>query len=317
MPMVVSMLAVYAAAQDRANPLAGLVIGERPEPQLRRGWEVVTLRSSGLNHHDVWSLMGVGLAPDRLPMILGCDGAGVTDDGREVIVHAVVASDTWQGDETLDPGRTLLSELHPDVTLDPATRCPPRHTLWINPGRHSLSPSPQRSRGRVAEPATGIQRGLEVLEALGADDLGGAHDRGDPPRLGIPRKRGLQRPGQVVDQLAGVVEPAAHGARRQMEYRREHRRDEVVSSPEALRQPAALDLVALGDLPLEFLAPCKGLDENLLHRRDLVDRPLEGVDRGLGDLLLGHDQLARVDLDQRVGDLGRPGVTQRATGQRL
>jgi NADPH:quinone reductase-like Zn-dependent oxidoreductase len=131
MPMVVSMLAVYAAAQDRANPLAGLVIGERPEPQLRPGWEVVTLRSSGLNHHDVWSLMGVGLAPDRLPMILGCDGAGVTDDGREVIVHAVVASDTWQGDETLDPGRTLLSELHPGTLAERVAV--PSHNLVLKP----------------------------------------------------------------------------------------------------------------------------------------------------------------------------------------
>ena len=112
------MLAAYAAAQDRANPLSGLVIGERPEPQERPGWVTVDLRASGLNHHDVWSLMGVGLAPDRLPMILGCDGAGVTPDGREVIIHAVVASEGWQGDETLDPARTLLSELHPGTLAE-------------------------------------------------------------------------------------------------------------------------------------------------------------------------------------------------------
>ena len=58
----------------------------------------------------------MGLPADRLPMILGCDGAGVDADGNEVIVHAVVASEGWQGDETLDPRRTLLSELH-DGTL--------------------------------------------------------------------------------------------------------------------------------------------------------------------------------------------------------
>ena len=75
------------------------------------------VRAAGLNHHDVWSLRGVGLPADRLPMILGCDGAGVDEDGNEVIVHAVVASATgWPGDETLDPRRTLLSELH-DGTL--------------------------------------------------------------------------------------------------------------------------------------------------------------------------------------------------------
>ena len=45
-------------------------------------------------------------------MILGCDGAGVDDDGNEVVVHAVVSSPGWTGDETLDPKRTLLSERH-------------------------------------------------------------------------------------------------------------------------------------------------------------------------------------------------------------
>jgi NADPH:quinone reductase-like Zn-dependent oxidoreductase len=49
-------------------------------------------------------------------MVLGCDGAGVDADGNEVIVHAVIASEGWRGDETLDPRRTLLSELH-DGTL--------------------------------------------------------------------------------------------------------------------------------------------------------------------------------------------------------
>ena len=110
------MLAVYAARQSADDPLSGLEVGERPEPRAREGWTTVTLRAAGLNHHDVWSLRGVGLPADRLPMILGCDGAGVDPDGNEVIVHAVVASDGWRGDETLDPRRTLLSELH-DGTL--------------------------------------------------------------------------------------------------------------------------------------------------------------------------------------------------------
>ena len=110
------MLAAYAASQSASDPLAGLVVDERPDPEPREGWVVVDLQAAALNHHDVWSLRGVGLAPDRLPMVLGCDGAGLDPDGNEVIVHAVVASDGWRGDETLDPRRTLLSELH-DGTL--------------------------------------------------------------------------------------------------------------------------------------------------------------------------------------------------------
>jgi NADPH:quinone reductase-like Zn-dependent oxidoreductase len=89
---------------------------------------VVKLSAAGLNHHDVWSLQGVGLAADRLPMILGCDGAGVDEAGNEVIVHAVVPSDGWVGDETLDPARTLLSELY-DGTLAEYVAVPTRNLV--------------------------------------------------------------------------------------------------------------------------------------------------------------------------------------------
>jgi NADPH:quinone reductase-like Zn-dependent oxidoreductase len=110
------MLCAYAASQSFSDPLSGLVIGQRPDPLARPGWSVVTLAAAGLNHHDVWSLQGVGLAADRLPMVLGCDGAGVDEAGNEVIIHAVVPSEGWVGDETLDPARTLLSERY-DGTL--------------------------------------------------------------------------------------------------------------------------------------------------------------------------------------------------------
>ena len=112
------MRAVYAAAQSATDPLSGLVIGGRPDPVARPGWTTVTLRAAGLNHHDIWSLKGVGLPADRLPMILGCDGAGVDEAGREVIVHAVVSSPEWLGDETLDPRRSLLSEVHDGTLAD-------------------------------------------------------------------------------------------------------------------------------------------------------------------------------------------------------
>ncbi|HVE73583.1 MAG TPA: zinc-binding dehydrogenase [Mycobacteriales bacterium] len=110
------MLAVSCVAQSAEDPLSGLEVGQRPRPDVPPGWARVRLRASALNHHDLWSLKGVGLGADRLPMILGCDGAGVTDDGTEVVVHAVVSSPDWSGDETHDPRRTLLSELY-DGTL--------------------------------------------------------------------------------------------------------------------------------------------------------------------------------------------------------
>lgn len=112
------MLAVYAARFAPEDPLSGLEIGEVAEPEERPGWVVVDVKACALNHHDLWSLRGVGLREEQLPMILGCDAAGVDPDGNEVLVHAVVTSDGWLGDEILDPKRTLLSELHPGTLAE-------------------------------------------------------------------------------------------------------------------------------------------------------------------------------------------------------
>lgn len=107
------MFAVFAESFSFDDPLAGLVVGERPEPDVPDGWTTVTVRAASLNHHDLWSLRGVGLRQEALPMILGCDAAGYDEDGNEVLVHAVVSDPAWTGDETLDPRRSLLSERYP------------------------------------------------------------------------------------------------------------------------------------------------------------------------------------------------------------
>ena len=72
------MFAATAVSLDADDPLSGLELGERPEPKAPDGWVIVTVKATALNHHDVWSLRGVGLPADRLPMVLGCDAAGVT-----------------------------------------------------------------------------------------------------------------------------------------------------------------------------------------------------------------------------------------------
>ncbi|MBM7790650.1 zinc-binding dehydrogenase [Tenggerimyces flavus] len=104
------MFAAYVARFDAGDPLAVLELGEQPDPTPDEGWATVTVKATALNHHDVWSLRGVGLAEKQLPMILGCDAAGVDEDGNEVVVHAVISDPDWTGDETLDPRRSLLSE---------------------------------------------------------------------------------------------------------------------------------------------------------------------------------------------------------------
>ena len=106
------MFAVYADKSSFDNPLSALVLGERPDPVAPEGWATVTVKAASLNHHDLWSLRGVGLKTDQLPMILGCDAAGLDEDGNEVVVHAVISTPGWSGDETFDPGRSLLSERH-------------------------------------------------------------------------------------------------------------------------------------------------------------------------------------------------------------
>lgn len=112
------MFAVYAGEINPDDPLKGLVIGEQPDPVVPDGWTTVTVKAASINHHDVWSLRGVGLRSESLPMILGCDAAGYDEDGNEVIVHAVISDPSWRGDETLDPKRSLLSERHPGTFAD-------------------------------------------------------------------------------------------------------------------------------------------------------------------------------------------------------
>jgi NADPH:quinone reductase-like Zn-dependent oxidoreductase len=112
------MFAVYASSFSTDDPLSGLVVGERPEPEAPDGWTTVTVKAASLNHHDLWSLRGVGLREEALPMILGCDAAGTDEEGNEVVVHAVISDPDWSGDETLDPRRSLLSERHQGTFAD-------------------------------------------------------------------------------------------------------------------------------------------------------------------------------------------------------
>ncbi len=115
------MFAVYAESINPDDPLKGLVLGDRPEPSADDGWTTIEVKAASLNHHDVWSLRGVGLPADRLPMILGCDAAGIDANGDEVIVHAVISDPSWMGDETHDPKRSLLSERYQGTLAERVT----------------------------------------------------------------------------------------------------------------------------------------------------------------------------------------------------
>ena len=112
------MKAVYAATVDNDNPLSALAVGDMPAPEPRPYWSTISVKAVTVNHHDLWSLKGVGLAAEQTPMILGTDAAGVLDEdipvrhglkaGSEVVLYTFVGTDG----AGVMPGerRTILSE---------------------------------------------------------------------------------------------------------------------------------------------------------------------------------------------------------------
>jgi NADPH:quinone reductase-like Zn-dependent oxidoreductase len=160
------MLAAYAAQINPDDPLAGLVVGDRPAPEAPEGWATVNVRAAALNHHDIWSLRGAGLAAEQCPMILGTDAAGVDEDGNEVVIHSVVASEGWTGDETLDPKRSLLSERH-QGTLAEQVIVPRRNLIpkpkWLSFEEAACLPTAWLTAYRMLFVKSGLQPGQTVL----------------------------------------------------------------------------------------------------------------------------------------------------------
>jgi NADPH:quinone reductase-like Zn-dependent oxidoreductase len=160
------MLAAFAARIAPDDPLSALEVGERPAPDVPDGWARVRVRATSLNHHDLWSLRGVGLPADRLPMILGCDAAGVTDDGQEVVVHAVLSDPEFRGDETTDPKRSLLSERYQGTFADEVVV--PRRNLVPKPAaltweEAACLPTAWLTAYRMLFTQSGLQPGDTVL----------------------------------------------------------------------------------------------------------------------------------------------------------
>ena len=87
------MLAAYAQRFCAEDPADGLKVGDRPQPEARENWTTVEVRAASINHHDIWSLRGVGLSAANLPMILGTDAAGIAPGGDEVVIHSVIGAD--------------------------------------------------------------------------------------------------------------------------------------------------------------------------------------------------------------------------------
>jgi len=155
------MRAAFASAINADDPLAGLTVGDAPEPaHPADDWVTVQVRASALNHHDLWSLRGVGLPADRLPMILGCDAAGVDDAGNEVVLYPVVA-------DPADPrGFSILSERYPGTLAERVAV--PRRNLVPKPESLSFEeacclPTAWLTAYRMLFDRSGLRPGQTVL----------------------------------------------------------------------------------------------------------------------------------------------------------
>src|SRR6266849_329841 len=161
------MFAVTAARFSSGDPLSALELGEHAEPVPPDGWTTVDVKAASLNHHDVWTLRGVGISADRLPMILGCDAAGVDAEGNEVVVHAVISDHAAEyADETLDPARSLLSERY-DGTFAERVAVP-RRNLVPKPASLSFEdaaclPTAYLTAYRMLFAKSGLEPGATVL----------------------------------------------------------------------------------------------------------------------------------------------------------
>ena len=130
------------------------------------GWALVDIKATSLNHHDLWSLRGIGLPEERLPMIIGCDAAGIDEKGDEVVVHAVLGDPDFPGGEIVDPGRTLLSEFHPGTLAERVAV--PRRNLVPKPESLSFEeacclPTAWLTAYRMLFDRSGLRPGQTVL----------------------------------------------------------------------------------------------------------------------------------------------------------
>jgi NADPH:quinone reductase-like Zn-dependent oxidoreductase len=288
--------AAYASSINPDDPLAGLTVGDLEPPETPADWATVEVRASSLNHHDLWSLRGVGLPADRLPMILGCDAAGIAEDGSEVVVHAVVG-DPAAGDETMDPKRTLLSEKWPG-TLAERVRVPRRNlvpkpaelsfaeaaclpTAWLTAYRMLTV------RGRLPEGGSvlvqgaggGVATAAVVLGvALGARVYATSRDPGKRERIAALGATALE-PGARLPERVDVVIETVGSATFEHSLKCATQGGRIVVSGATSGHQATVDLRRVFFLQLEILGSTMGTRDELAELLSLC------VARGIRPLI--------------------------------
>ena len=318
------MLAAAATSIHPDAPLDGLTIGEMPDAVPEDGWVRVAVRAASLNHHDLWSLRGVGLPADRLPMILGCDAAGVLEDGSEVIVHAVIGDPAaGGGDETLDPKRSLLSEVYPGTLAQyvcvPARNVLPKPasidfadaaclpTAWLTAYR-MLTTKAQIQPGQTVL-VQGVGGGvstaaIQLAKLLGARVWTTSRDeakRAAAIELGADEafEPGARLPERVDTVMESVGEATWSHSLKSL---RPGGRLVVCGATSGPNPPADLNRVFF--LQLEVLGSTMGTREELAALVDLVDssgvRPTIAATYSLADARAGFAQLADGDVIGKI-----------------
>lgn len=318
------MLAAAATSIDPADPLAGLTVGEFPDPEPAEGWVRVAVRSAALNHHDLWSLKGVGLPAERLPMILGCDGAGVLADGTEVIVHSVIGDPAaGGGDETLDPRRSMLSEVYPGTLAEyvcvpernvlpkpadldfAAASCLP--TAWLTAYR-MLTTKAQVQPGQTVL-VQGVGGGVSTAAIALAKELGArvwATSRDEAKRaaaIELGADKAFEPGARLPERVDAVMESVGEATwAHSLKSLRPGGRLVVCGATSGPNPPADLNRVFF--LQLEVLGSTMGTREELASLIDLVMasgvRPTIAASYPLADARQGFAQLADGDVIGKI-----------------
>jgi NADPH:quinone reductase-like Zn-dependent oxidoreductase len=279
------MRAIYAESINPDDPLAGLVVGELPEPEVPQGWVTVEVRASSLNHHDLWSLRGVGLSAEQLPMILGCDAAGVDAQGNPVVVHAVLGEGN---DETMDPKRTLLSEKHPGTLADlvavPARNLVPKPegldwtdaaclpTAWLTAYRMLTT------RGRLPEQGCVLVQGagggvataaVVLAKALGARVYATSRDAGKREHVEKLGAQAFEAGARLPERVDVVIETVGQ-ATLDHSIKSAKSGGRIVVSGSTSGHLASVDLRRIFFLQLEIVGSTMGTREELVALLDLL-----------------------------------------------
>ncbi|MGM7670540.1 zinc-binding dehydrogenase [Microbacterium sp. A93] len=105
------MMKRAVATEISTDPASVISVIDSPIPDPAPGFVLVNVRAASLNQHDLWSIKGVGTTAEQFPLGIGSDVAGVTEEGREVIVHSLISpAPSGPGGELLDPRRSMFAE---------------------------------------------------------------------------------------------------------------------------------------------------------------------------------------------------------------